>query len=118
MCQAPRADPPTSTPRVPTPVKRLTIPTAPVESTPGLVAAKRKASSPTTQPAKTKPPQPPTTPNPLEEDEWTLAVNGLRRQLHPYMQGDTAAISTRTGDHWETAATTSYTTKSSKAPME
>ncbi|XP_041350823.1 uncharacterized protein LOC121369815 [Gigantopelta aegis] len=48
MCQAPRAVPPTSTPRLPTPVKRSTIPTAPVESAPGPVAvaaaAKRKVS--------------------------------------------------------------------------
>ncbi|XP_041361491.1 gametogenetin-like [Gigantopelta aegis] len=81
--------PPTSssTPKTTTPVQRSTT-TAPVESPHGLVvpATKRKATSPTTQPAKTKPPPESAPP---ADDEWTIAISGLRRHLHQYIQGDT-----------------------------
>ncbi|XP_041349625.1 lysine-rich arabinogalactan protein 19-like [Gigantopelta aegis] len=84
---------PTSTPK-PTPVKRLTLPTAPVESAMDTVvatAAKRKAvTPPDDHPAKSKPPVP-TIPPPAEEDvdPWELALGKLKRQFRDYVQGDT-----------------------------
>ncbi|XP_041350730.1 wiskott-Aldrich syndrome protein homolog 1-like [Gigantopelta aegis] len=95
----------TSTPKTTTPVKRSTT-TAPVESPLGLVvpATKRKATSPTTQPAKTKPP--PESAPPVD-DEWTIAISGLRRHLHQYIQGDTQKPELLRGGflnqhHWKT----------------
>ncbi|XP_041355510.1 uncharacterized protein LOC121373125 [Gigantopelta aegis] len=97
---------PTSTPK-PTPVKRLTLPTAPVESamnTAVAAAAKRKAvTPPDDHPAKSKPPAPTIPPPAAEEDvdPWELALGKLKRQFRDYVQGDTTDTKTLRGQKWK-----------------
>ncbi|XP_041373773.1 uncharacterized protein LOC121386826 [Gigantopelta aegis] len=90
MCETPHDDPPSPTVTRP----RQNWPVSPVQpvATPQARSAavgKRKATSPTNQPAKTERPAPVVAPSPPEESEGTVAVSGLKKHLHQYMQGDT-----------------------------
>ncbi|XP_041366518.1 uncharacterized protein LOC121381320 [Gigantopelta aegis] len=101
VCETPN-DPPSPTVTWPrknwpvSPVQPVASPSA--RST--TVGEKRKATSPTDRPAKAERPAPVVAPP--EESEWTVTVNGLNKQLHQCMQGDTTDPTQLRGSHLNT----------------